>query len=54
MKVVKKIILWVMISLTLQFAGLFYIDKYFLASGGTRIKAKKKLQIQERKIKIMM
>ncbi|ABS42175.1 hypothetical protein [Clostridium botulinum] len=41
MKVVKKIILWVMISLTLQFAGLFYIDKYFLASGGTRIKAKK-------------
>nr|WP_307897185.1 hypothetical protein [Clostridium botulinum] len=41
MKVVKKIILWVMISLTLQFAGLFYIDKYFLASGGTKIKAKK-------------
>lgn len=30
-----------MISLTLQFAGLFYIDKYFLASGGTKIKAKK-------------
>ncbi|EJP6473900.1 hypothetical protein NHI66_003286 [Clostridium botulinum] len=41
MKVVKKIILWVMISLILQFAGLFYIDKYFLASGGTKIKAKK-------------
>lgn len=41
MKVVKKIILWAMISLVLQFAGLFYVDKYFLASGGTKIKAKK-------------
>ncbi|WP_251861298.1 hypothetical protein [Clostridium sp. Marseille-Q2269] len=41
MKIVKRLILWVMISLILQFAGLFYIDKYFLASNGSKIKATK-------------
>ncbi|EJO5349011.1 hypothetical protein NRP93_003163 [Clostridium botulinum] len=46
MKVVKKIILWAMISLILQFAGLFYIDRYFLSSSGTRIKAKKVTKIE--------
>ncbi|NEZ47498.1 hypothetical protein FDF74_09875 [Clostridium niameyense] len=41
MKIFKKLIIWIMISLVVQFAGLFYIDRYFLASGGTKIKSKK-------------
>ncbi len=41
MKIAKRLIIWIMISLLLQFAGLFYIDRYYLGSGNTKIKARK-------------
>lgn len=40
MKHVRRIIVWVMISLSLQLAGLFYIDRYFLAES-SMVKSKK-------------
>lgn len=40
MKIFRRIMIWILISLTVQFAGFFYINKYFLSSD-TPIKAKK-------------
>lgn len=41
MKVLKKVVLWVIISLTLQLSGLFYANKYILTSDTSPIKTKK-------------
>lgn len=41
MKIAKRLIIWIMISLLLQFAGLFYIDRYYLDSSNTKIEARK-------------
>lgn len=41
MKVFKKIVLWVVISLTLQLSGLFYANNYILTSDTSPIKTKK-------------
>ena len=40
MKLFRRIFIWILISLTIQFAGLFYADNYLLASD-TSIKTKK-------------
>jgi hypothetical protein len=40
MKLFRTILIWMMISLTIQFAGLFYVNNYFLTSN-TSIKMKK-------------
>lgn len=48
MKVFKRIILWVMISLTVQFAGLYYANSYILSSD-TSIKTKKIVKTDEKK-----
>ncbi|CAB1250727.1 hypothetical protein LN736_08120 [Clostridium sp. WLY-B-L2] len=48
MKVFKRIIVWISISLVVQFAGLFYINNYFLSSQ-TEIKAKKVLKSEPKK-----
>ncbi len=48
MKIFVRIIIWIMISLTLQFAGLFYANKYLLASS-TDIKTKKVVKSDNKK-----
>ncbi|MBI6871143.1 hypothetical protein [Clostridium aciditolerans] len=48
MKIFKRIFLWILISLTIQFAGLFYADKYFLATN-TSIKTKKVVKSEAKK-----
>ncbi|MTK11618.1 MAG: hypothetical protein F8N39_05860 [Clostridiaceae bacterium] len=48
MKIFKRIFLWILISLTIQFAGLFYADKYFLATN-TSIKTKKVVKSEVKK-----
>ncbi|MCH3963047.1 MAG: hypothetical protein LKE46_02130 [Clostridium sp.] len=48
MKVFRRIVIWALISLTIQFAGLFYIDRYFLSSN-TGIKAKKVIRSEPKK-----
>lgn len=48
MKTFKRIILWMMISLVIQFAGLFYANNYFLASQ-TSIKTKKIVKSEPKK-----
>lgn len=35
MKLTKKLIIWSIIPLTFEFAGLFYVDKYYLALKGS-------------------
>lgn len=41
MKVLKRITLWALISLILQFSGFFYADKYLLTSDTSPVKTKK-------------
>ncbi|MHC6180546.1 hypothetical protein ACYUJ6_11935 [Clostridium sp. JNZ X4-2] len=48
MKAFKRIIVWVAVSLAIQFAGLFYINNYFLSSQ-TEIKTKKILKSEPKK-----
>ncbi|HBC95318.1 MAG TPA: hypothetical protein DC034_00795 [Clostridium sp.] len=48
MKVFKRVIAWMSISLAIQFAGLFYINNYFLSSQ-TEIKAKKVLKSEPKR-----
>lgn len=48
MKIFRKIVIWALISLTIQFAGLFYIDSYFLSSK-TDIKTKKIVRSEPKK-----
>jgi hypothetical protein len=40
MKIFKRIFLWILVSLAIQFSGLFYVDKYILTSD-TSIQTKK-------------
>ena len=35
MKWKKKVSIWIVVSLSLQFLGLFYIDHYFLTTDST-------------------
>ncbi len=49
MKIFMRIIIWVMISLTVQFAGLFYANNYLLASDDTSIKTKKVVKSDPKK-----
>lgn len=48
MKVFKRIFLWIMISLTVQFAGLYYANSYILSSD-TSIKTKKVVKSDTKK-----
>ncbi|WP_406541525.1 hypothetical protein [Clostridium ljungdahlii] len=48
MKIFKKITIWIIISLVVQFAGLFYINNYFLSSQ-TEIKTKKIVKSEPKK-----
>lgn len=48
MKIFKRIFLWILISLTIQFAGLFYAEKYLLATN-TSIKTKKVVKSEVKK-----
>lgn len=48
MKIFKRIFLWILISLTIQFAGLFYAEKYLLATD-TSIKTKKVVKSEVKK-----
>ncbi|WP_446897384.1 hypothetical protein ACSVC9_10190 [Clostridium sp. LBM24168] len=53
MKTFRRIIIWAIISLTIQFAGLFYIDNYFLSSK-TDIKTKKIIRSEPKKSDILI
>ncbi|NMM64687.1 hypothetical protein HBE96_18940 [Clostridium sp. P21] len=48
MKIFVRILIWIMISLSVQLAGLFYVNKYLLASD-TTIKAKKVVKSDNKK-----
>lgn len=48
MKIVKRIFIWILISLSIQFAGLFYANNYFLSSD-TSIKTKKIVKSEAKK-----
>lgn len=48
MKILKRIFIWILISLTIQFAGLFYAEKYLLATD-TSIKTKKVVKSEAKK-----
>lgn len=41
MKHLKKILIWILVSLSLQLVGLFYINNYYLSNNVSDIKAKK-------------
>lgn len=51
MKIFRRIFLWILVSLTIQFAGLFYVDKYILTSD-TSIKTKKIVKSETKKQEI--
>ena len=49
MKHMKRIILWGILSLSIQFIGLFYINNYYLAKGTSNMKIKKVEKKEEKK-----
>lgn len=51
MKLFKRILIWIMLSLTIQFAGLFYADNYLFASD-TSIKTKKVVKSDVKKVDV--
>ncbi|OAA91926.1 hypothetical protein [Clostridium ljungdahlii] len=53
MKIFKKITVWMIISLIVQFAGLFYINNYFLSSQ-TEIKTKKIVKSEPKKADVVI
>lgn len=53
MKIFRKITIWISISLVVQFAGLFYINNYFLSSK-TDIKTKKIVKSEPKKVDVVI
>ncbi|MBV4420059.1 hypothetical protein KM800_12115 [Clostridium tyrobutyricum] len=53
MKIFRRIVIWALISLVLQFAGLFYINNYFLSSN-TKLETKKVLKSEPKKSNVVI
>lgn len=49
MKIFRRVFLWIILSLTIQFAGLFYVDKYILTADTSNIKTKKIVKSETKK-----
>lgn len=49
MKIFRRVFLWIIISLTIQFAGLFYVNKYILTSDTSNIQTKKIVKSEPKK-----